>query len=188
MREKLNDNPMAQVAVVGMLLFAVVVFFMTSKGGGSEEEESAATTTPAVAVEASEGSLAALPAPGTGPGALPPLPRPVVKSFSANDTVVLLFVRNGGIDDRMVAADVRTLSSLPDVANFVIPVSKISRYAAITQGVQLNRVPALLVLRPKHLAKGIPTGSVYYGYQSPESVEQAVIDAGYKGPTVPYHP
>ena len=187
MREKLNDNPMAQVAVIGMLLFAAVVFFMTSKGGGSEEE-SAATTTPVVAVEASEGSLAALPAPGTGTGALPPLPRPVVRSFSANDTVVLLFVRNGGIDDRMVAADVRRLSSLPDVANFVIPASKISRYAAITQGVQLNRVPALLVLRPKHLAKGIPTGSVYYGYQSPESVEQAVIDAGYKGPTVPYHP
>src|SRR3954471_8367454 len=106
MREKLNDNPMAQVAIIGMLLFAAVVFFMTSKGGGSEEEESAASATPAVTVEASEGSLAALPAPGTGAGALPPLPRPVVDSFAANHTVVLLFVRNGGIDDRMVAADV----------------------------------------------------------------------------------
>lgn len=183
----MNDNPIAQVAIIGMLLVAAVVFFMSSKKGGSEEE-SATPVTPAVTAEVPEGALAALPAPGSGAGALPPLPRAVVDSFAANDTVVLLFVRNGGIDDRMVAADVRTLSSLPDVADFVIPASKISRYAAITQGVQLNRVPALVVLRPKHLAKGIPTGSVYYGYLSPESVEQAVIDAGYKGPTVPYHP
>jgi hypothetical protein len=188
MREKLNDNPMAQVAVIGMLLVAAVVFFMSSKGGSEEEESAAPEGVAAVTAEVPGGAPAALPAPGTGAGALPPLPRPVVDSFAANDTVVLLFVRNGGIDDRMVAADVRRLSSLPEVANFVIPASRISHYAAITQGVQLNRVPALLVLRPKHLAKGIPTGTVYYGYLSPASVEQAVIDAGYKGPTVPYHP
>ena len=37
-------------------------------------------------------------------------------------------------------------------------------------------------------AHGVPTASVQYGYQSPQSVEQAVIDAGYKGPTLNYHP
>jgi hypothetical protein len=188
MREKLNDNPIAQVAVIGMLLVAAVVFFMSSKGGSKEEESAAPEGAAAVTAEVPVGAPAALPAPGSGAGALPPLPRAVVDSFAANDTVVMLFVNNDGIDDRIVAADVRRLSSLPDVANFVIPASQISRYAAITQGVQLSRVPALVVLRPKHLAKGIPTGSVDYGYQSPESVEQAVIDAGYKGPTVTYHP
>lgn len=189
MRDKLNSNPLAQVAVVGVLLLLAAVFVM-SKGGGSEEEEAAAPEAGAVATttEVPEGELAALPAPGSGVGAPPPLPRDVTASFAANDTVVLLFVRNGGIDDRVVAADVRRLSSLPDVANFVVPASQIARYAGIAQGVQLNRVPALVVLRPKHLAGRIPTASVHYGYQSPESVEQAVIDAGYKGRTVPYHP
>ena len=199
MREKLNSNPLAQAGVVGVLLLFAAIFVMSSMGGGSEtaEEgttaEEGATASSAVAVTATEsppleGALAALPAPGSGAGAPPPLPRSVTASFAANDTVVLLFVRDGGIDDRMVAADVRRLSSLPGVGSFVVPAARIAHYAAIAQGVELNRVPALVVLRPKHLAHGIPTASVQYGYQSPESVEQAVIDAGYHGRTVPYHP
>ena len=77
---------------------------------------------------------------------------------------------------------------MPGVADFVVPAERIARYATIAQGVDLNRVPALVVFRPKHLAHGVPAASVDYGYQSPESVEQAIIDAGYKGRTVPYHP
>ena len=52
----------------------------------------------------------------------------------------------------------------------------------------MNRVPALVVLRPKRLDHGIATASVTYGFQSPESVAQAVIDAGYRGRTLGYHP
>jgi hypothetical protein len=44
------------------------------------------------------------------------------------------------------------------------------------------------VVTPKHLKRSVPTASVSYGFQSAESVRQAVIDAGYKGPTVDYHP
>ena len=47
---------------------------------------------------------------------------------------------------------------------------------------------ALVVVSPKHLKRTVPTASVSYGFQSPQSVAQAVIDAGYKGPTVDYHP
>jgi hypothetical protein len=74
------------------------------------------------------------------------------------------------------------------VASFVVPADRIAHYATIAQGVDLNRVPALVVFRPKHLAGGVPAASVDYGYQSPESVEQAILDAGYKGRTIPYHP
>ena len=49
-------------------------------------------------------------------------------------------------------------------------------------------MPALVVVRPKHLDQGTPSASVSYGFQSAESVVQAVIDAGYKGPTLDYHP
>jgi hypothetical protein len=69
-----------------------------------------------------------------------------------------------------------------------VTASKISRYAAITEGVGVSRVPALVVVRPKRLHEAVPTASVSYGFQSGESVVQAVIDAGYEGPTVDYHP
>jgi hypothetical protein len=189
MREKLNSNPMAQAGLIGVLLLLAGVFAMTSMGGSKEEEGAEGSPTGSVAVAATaEGSPTSLPAVGSGIGAPPPLPRSITSSFAADDTVVLLFVRSGGIDDSMVAAAVGRLHSLAGVATFVVPATHIARYAAIAQGVDVNRVPALVVLRPKRLDGATPTASVHYGYQSPESVEQAVIDAGYKGRTVPYHP
>jgi hypothetical protein len=193
MREKLNSNPLAQLAAVGVLLLLAAVFVMSSMGGGSEKAEESgevasveSAVAPAVPTEA--GSATSLPAVSTGVGAPPSIPRPVAAAFAADDTVVLLFIRNGGIDDAMVAAALPRLHSLTRVAIFVVPANRIARYAAIAQGANVNRVPALVVLRPKRLDNGIPTASVHYGYQSPESVEQAVIDAGYHGRTVPYHP
>jgi len=192
MREKLNSNPMAQVAIVGVLLVLVGIFVMSSMGkGGSSEGESEETTAVSsveAAIPTEAGSATSLPAVSTGAGAPQPVPRPVAAAFASDDTVVLLFVRSGGIDDAMVAKALPRLRSLPGVATFVVPASKIAHYAAIAQGANVNRVPALVVLRPKRLDHGIPTASVQYGYQSPESVEQAVIDAGYHGRTIPYHP
>lgn len=195
MREKLNENPAAQVAVVALLLVVVAIFLLGKMGGGSEEEgEEGGAPTPAAAsaitaAEAGPGAqLPPLPAPGTGPGAVPPLPRPVVAAFDSGQTVVLLFVRSGGIDDRLTTAAAQRLSGMAGVASFIVPVDKIAHYASIAQGVNLNRVPALVVVRPRRLTNGVPTASVRYGFQSPESVVQAVVDAGYKGPTLSYHP
>jgi hypothetical protein len=112
----------------------------------------------------------------------------VTSAYKAGDTVVLLFVRDGGIDDRHVADAVDSLGSMPRVVTFVVPASKIADYAAIAQGADVSRVPALVVLSPKGVDAGIPQASVHYGYQSFESVEQAVVDAGYHGHTLPYHP
>jgi hypothetical protein len=194
MREKLNSNPMAQAAVLGVLLLVTGFFVLSTMGGGGEEE--AATTAPT----SSEGEVSAqeivsavvtgseAPAPGALAATAPPLPRPVTAAFEANRIVVLLFVRHGGIDDRMVARALGGIRSLPGVATFVVPVDRIGRYAAISQGVDVDRVPALVVLRPKRLDHGVPTASVSYGFQSSESVMQAVVDAGYKGRTLDYHP
>ena len=201
MREKLNSNPLAQVFMIGFLLVAVGVFVMSSMGGGGEEEEPATTTTSAT-VTTPEGSAtvtaevtpsgaapaAALPPPGALAAAAPPPPADVTAAFDANQTIVLLFVRSGGIDDRVVADAVKRLGGLPGVATFVVPAGRIARYAAIAQGVDVDRVPALVVLRPKRLNRGIPVASVHYGFQSPESVVQAVVDAGYRGRTLDYHP
>jgi len=164
-------------------------------GGGGEEEETGGTET-AVSV-AGAGAEAATGVAPTSVPALPPsaasaapLPKPVTDAFEANRTVVLLFVRNGGIDDRLVRNSVDHLrGTLPAVSAFVVPADRIARYAAIAQGVAVDRVPALVVVRPKRLDRdGIPVASVSYGFQSPESVVQAAIDAGYRGPTIDYHP
>jgi hypothetical protein len=194
MREKLNDNPVAQVALIGVLLLVGVVFFMSSSGGekGGEEGESGAATsgsTESPAAEAPAGLSAALAMVSQASAAhAKPLPAPVVSAWNADKTVVLLFVHDGGIDDRLVKAATVRLQTLPEAATFVVPASLISRYAAVTEGVGVNRVPALVVIRPKRVHQTIPSASVDYGFQSGESVVQAVIDAGYRGPTLPYHP
>ena len=201
MRERLNNNPMVQVGLIAVLLLAAALFVMSSMGGGSGEEDAPEASTSGVTSEgttelavttagtAAPAEAAAVPPP---PGALaaaaPPPPSDVTSAFESGQTVVLLFVRNGGIDDRLVAGATKQLASLPGVAVFVVPASRIARYARITQGVGVSRVPALVVVRPKRLDGRIPTASVRYGFQSPASVEQAVIDAGYRGPTVDYHP
>jgi hypothetical protein len=193
MREKLNSNPLAQAAVIGVLLISAGFFLLSTMGHSGEEEseapEGSATTLTTTAEAASPASLAAaLSAVGPSASDAPPLPRPVLAAWHSNKTLVLLFVRSAGIDDRLVAATTKGLAALPEVVSFVVPAEQIFRYAAITEGVGVERVPALVVVRPKDLNQQLPTASVSYGYQTPQSVVQAVIDAGYKGPTIDYHP
>ncbi len=195
MREKLNENPLMQVAVIGVLLVATGIFLMSSMGGGSggEEAESSESSSASVssesATEAPAGLSAALAMVSqASAGNARPLPHSVIAAWNDDKTVVLLFVHDGGIDDKLVKAATAGLAFLPEAATFTIPASRISRYAAITEGVGVNRVPALVVVRPKRLHQTIPTASVSYGFQSGQSIVQAVIDAGYKGPTLDYHP
>jgi hypothetical protein len=188
MREALNSNPIAQAAVMGVLLLAVAFFFMTKMGGGSEEEGvSSGSESIVSAVAATETAAGPVP-PGALAAVAPPPPAPVTAAFEADQTVAVLFVHDGGIDDRLAKEAVGAIEALPDVATFVVPASRIASYAAIAQGVDVNRVPALVVIRPKHLVKGVPTASVTYGFQSSQSAVQAVKDAGYKGGTLEYHP
>lgn len=214
MREKLNSNPLVQGAVIGVLLLGAAIFLLA--GGGEEEIEEAGTTEATVTIagtevsgsasgagpgeavegavdaaleEAASGSLAdALALVNQAASDAPPPPRPVLDAWKANRTLVLLFVRDGGIDDRRVKVATRALKGFRNAAVFVVPVARISRYSAITRGVGVDRVPALVVVAPKSLEKTMPTASVSYGFQSRQSVAQAVIDAGYEGPTVDYHP
>jgi hypothetical protein len=189
MREKLNENPLAQVGLIAVLLVVGIVM-LTSMGGGGESEsepeaESSGTTTSAPAITPAGET------PVTGSAAPPPAPPPpraVTAAYEAGETVVLLIVREGGIDDHMVREDTGALEGISNVALFVVPAKEIARYAAITEGAGVNRVPALVVLRPKALSHGAPTASVSYGYQGAESVVQAVVDARYKGHTLSYHP
>lgn len=192
MREKLNENPLMQVVLIGVLLVAAGVFVMSSMGGKGGEEEAESATVSATAESSTEvpaGLDAALAMVSQASArSAKPLPHDVLAAWNYNKTVVLLFVHDGGIDDKLVKDATARLSSLPAAETFVIPANEISRYAAVTEGVGVNRVPALVVVRPKHVHQTIPTASVNYGFQSGQSVVQAVIDAGYEGPTLAYHP
>lgn len=209
MREKLNENPMAQVGLV-ILLIAVAAFMFLKPAGGEEGEEAPTEATVAIAgTEASgtatgasageavegavEGAIEAATAEASA-GAIagsipaPPMPAPVAHAYDAGKTVVLLVVHDGGIDDRLVKGAAQQLRSHADVALFVVPAKQIARYAAITLGADVQQVPALLVMKPRRLSDGVPQASVDYGFQTSQSVVQAVVDAGYKGPEETYHP
>jgi hypothetical protein len=201
MREKLNENPLYQLAVVGVLLLVAGVFVMSSMGGGSEGEEEEATVTETATVTTPSGSATlttTVPTEGesaapASPSSVPPVPPPplphrLTSAFAANHTVVLLIVKRGGIDDAETTAGALPLAFKRDVALFVVPAHRIARYTAITQGVDVSRAPALVVVRPRKLNQGTVTASVSYGYQSPQSIVQAVVDARYRGRTLTYHP
>jgi len=217
-RRSLNENPVVQVALVGLLAVAVAFLLMTrvlnrDEGGSLEPEPSSATTTaPATdAASSTDASASTAPAtptapasgvpPATGAAAAPAaatgafvagpgLPAEVVKAYASGKPVVILITRRAGIEDKRLRAMVSQARGVGDSVVFTSYAHDIARYSRITRGVDVSRVPALVVLRPRKLSEGaVPEATVSYGFRGPESVEQAVRDALYKGrDDIPYYP
>ena len=210
MRQAINSNPIVQIAVLGGLALIVAVFFMFNMKKGSSDSSSTAssaaaapaTSTPPAtgsatpstgsATAGSAGGPSAPPTTGSvSPDALlpgPGLPKPVISAWKSGDTVVLLVVRQGGIDDRLVRNSVHLLSS-PDTAVFVTRANGVARYSRITQGVGVSQAPALVVVRPKRVSGSVPQAQVSYGFRDAQGVAQAVHDAVYSGKdNLPYSP
>jgi hypothetical protein len=217
MRRAINENPVVQAALIGVMVLAFAFLLFTRVlGGGSEPAEEPAATTPATGTEAAAATTTpatpdtgaapetaapepavpgAAPAPGVAGGAptgefVPGkgLPRNVVEAYEDGKVVALLIVRRRGIDDQPVKASVEELELKDDVAVFVTGAKDIARYSQITQGVSVSRTPALVVIRPRNLDEGTPSATVSYGFRGAESVAQAIRDALYKGKKVPYYP
>jgi hypothetical protein len=210
-RRALNENPVAQMAVLGLLAVIIGFLVLTRVAHKSAGSEPSATTSGAPVAPSStsastaSSSAAATTPPATGSTAAPPagsatgavgqfvagpgLPAPVVKAYADDKAVVLFVFRHRGVDDAAVRASVERLRGRGDLAVFVTHAAHIARYARIAEGVDVNRVPALIVLRPRNLAHGTPTASVSYGFRGPDSVDQAIRNALYKGPSnLPYYP
>jgi hypothetical protein len=117
------------------------------------------------------------------------LPKQVAAAYDSGKTVVLLVVRQRGVDDRKVESEVRKRSGV-DAAVFVTRAKGIADYSRIAQGVRIDRVPALVVIQPKKLTEGtLPEATVSYGYRGSQTIDQAIRDAGYKGrDNLPYYP
>jgi hypothetical protein len=188
-REKLNESKAAQVGLVAVLVVVVAALFLSKSGGGESESETE------VPVAGSEIAISTAPVEATGMGQLPTSvptapgpPRRFTAAYDSGDTVALLVIHDGGIDDAYTTRALKAVARIEGVSAFVVPAKKISRYASVTVGLDVNQLPALIVLRPKRLSGGVPQATVAYGYQTPESIYVSVLDASYKGPEVTYHP
>jgi hypothetical protein len=216
-RKAINENPVVQVVVIGILGIAVAFLFMTrvmSSGSGDDggSAESSASATP-VTSSAAAGSTSAASAPATGdasgqtapaasssatapaagmpgfePG--PGLPKAVVAAHQRGDAVALLVTERKGIEDKPLRRYVEDLRTRSDVAVFVTTVRDVARYSRIARGVELNRAPALVIIKPRAGGGGdaLPAATIHYGYRGPDSVRTALRDAFYKGKQLPYHP
>jgi hypothetical protein len=215
MRKAINENRTVQLGLLGGLLLVGALFLLMGKKDESPPPATApvagssvstGTSSPSTAAASATGSTAgasatAAAAPTTAtvsptptsvsPEALVPgpgLPAPVIKAWNSGDAVVLLIAKGGATDDRLVRSSVEALSE-PGVAVFVAQAGEVARYSRITQGVGVNRVPALVVVRPKRLSGGTPQATVSYGFRDSQSVVQAVNDALYSGKDdLPYNP
>ena len=202
MRQKLNENPVAQIAVVCVLIAAAAFLLLTRMGGGSEAPEEPATASASIEaapVEAGaeapvEGSIEAAAAgaeavPSTSVPTNRSLPSPVEDAYERGSTLAVLVYRDGGIDDHLVSQAADVLRGIPAVAFFAVKASQIARFAPITGPLGIEEVPALIVVRPRALNGAAPApASVTYGFQRERNVRQAVRDAVYHGPQLTYAP
>jgi hypothetical protein len=212
MRKAVNENPVVQVVLLGILGIVVGLLFMTRIMGGSESggavppaetatststvtTSTTPTTAPSVApadpAVAGDTTTAPPSAPTGTPGfeAGKGLPAPVVSAYDDGDVVALLVVQKEGTEDRKLETEIQSVRSRGDTAVFVVESDDVARYSRIAEGVKLDRVPALVVIHPKKGAgASLPTASISYGFRGAESVEQAIRDALYKGKQLPYHP
>jgi hypothetical protein len=210
MRKAINENPIAQVAVLGLLAVVVGFLLLTRVMKSDSGAEPAASTTadatapvaPATGTETAPATPPTTPSatPSTPSGATtatgagefvagPGLPKPVVGAYKSGDTVALFVYRRGGLDDAAVAGSIQRLRGVSGVSVFTTRALHVARYSRIVGGVDLDRAPALVVLSPRSVSGGgLPGATVSYGFRDAGSVAQAVHDAGYDGKDLPYHP
>jgi hypothetical protein len=205
------------VLAVGGVLLAFIMFDSVLKGDDSSGSTAttetvapaagtegaavapAATTDPAAATgttapPADTGTVAppATTAPpadtGSADGLLPGkgLPKDLLVAYAKGDAIALLVIDPKAQGSKRLKRAVES-NGVGDVEVFVVDVNDIAKYSLITQGVAVNRAPALVVIKPRKLNEGAPMASVSYGF-APESYRQAIKDAFYKGGNVPAYP
>jgi hypothetical protein len=136
-------------------------------------------------------AVPAAPTPTTVEGefsAGPGLPKSVVSAYDDGKAIALFIEKRKGIDDKALVDSVEQLRSRDDLALFLVPAKDVSRYARITEGVDIDRVPALVTVSPRRVSGRVPEATVSYGFRGPDSVRQAVEDALFDGTTVTYDP
>ena len=218
MRKAINNNPIVQIGLLGVLGVLVAVVFMSSMGGDKApppEEEATATESaaPAAAPAADRRrrsmprpTLPSTPAPEAAPDrrwrqhpfeASKGLPADVVNAYESGDVVVLLVMQKKGFEDEALKRDVESLECRDDTSRLRHGRQKrrLAEYSADRRGCDARPragdhrpAPARGQARRRARAAPMPAASVSYGYRGKESVIQAVNDALYEGEAGTYAP
>jgi hypothetical protein len=174
MRKAINENPVVQMAVLGIaaVAFAFILFTSVLKkddpAASTAADPAAATATAdstptTVAPAAAPAPAAVDPAAATPPATTQPpaaeggsvadgllpsegLPKELLVAFAKNKTIALLVIDPNGISDKKVESYTKALRSRDDVEVFIVDVRDIADYSRVTAGVSVSRVPALLVI------------------------------------------
>ena len=112
-------------------------------------------TDPAAPTDPAEPAPTDTPATEFVPG--PGLPGKVVSAYAKGDTVVILITRKEGIDDDVMRSTVNTFDGKDGVTLFDTLAREIADYSRVTQGVDVDRVPAMIVLSPRKVSGEVPT-------------------------------
>lgn len=198
MRKAINENQSVQVAVVILLalLAGVMLYMQVLKRGSEEEAPAPAATDPAAAV-ASDGTV--LPTTPVAPSTIgtategdfvagPGLPADIVSAYDSGNAVVILIYNPKALDDNLNRSTVGLVKGMENVSIFPVEAKDVATVSRITEGVGVDRTPALIVIKPKSLTEGPPQASINYGFRSVGQVRQQIQDALYKGTNVPYYP
>jgi hypothetical protein len=116
-------------------------------------------------------STPAQPAGASSDPALAKLPKWLQKSMDEK-VVAILFTNNKSADDERTHEALRhAYSGDGDVVRRAVPVSEISKYQAVAEGVDVSQSPTLLVIARDRSAE------IIGGYASVDTINQAIVDA-----------
>lgn len=216
MRRALNENPMVQMAVLGMIgvAFAILLFTTVLKGkdtgaavppagvadaagapvatdtASADVVPSVDSTLPTDPAAAGTDVAPTSPEAGSADGLLPTkgLPKDLLVAYAKGQAIALLVVDPKAQGSAKIEDYTRRLGESSNAQVFVVAVKNIADYSRITTGVAVSQAPALVVIRPRKLTANVPTATVSYGFRSPRSVAQALEDALYKGEPVSAYP
>ena len=180
MREKLNDNPLAQAAIVGVLLVVAAAVFLMGRGRGGKEQKALpgelrrrARLSSAAPAEA--GSPTDLHAAGhrhrCSTAAAKPEAVAVERAYEEGKTVALLIYRPGGHRRSPGHQGHRqSWARCPASTSSSLPPARSPATRQITGPLGVDQAPALIVVSPRRSnGGGQATASVDYGFHSPAS-------------------
>lgn len=151
-----------------------------ARGAVADATSAAAAASPAKAVTPSGASAAAAPDAARAAGSKPARPAepvdaaaPILRELKHGKVAVLLFYGRGGADDAAVRRALRSVDHRGGrVSVRSAPISRLARYAAITEGVSVMQSPTVLVIGRDRLAHSL------VGFVDTRSIDQLVADTG----------
>ncbi|HUR84740.1 MAG TPA: hypothetical protein VMY78_05300 [Solirubrobacteraceae bacterium] len=167
-----SNTPLAPTKVIPKAKAAAAAAdAATAKTQATVGETPVAAATPAA--PAATAATPATAAPAAKPAAaLPRLDGPVLRDIRAGKVVVMLFWNAKGADDIATRGVIRDLDRHDGkVAVHIVPISRVGRYPAITEGAKITQSPTTLVIDRKRRTR------VIAGLSEERELSQAVGDA-----------